>query len=129
MLVARTVGWRPGGSTAVAHVHVVAVEGDVERADGELRPAALRDEPAQPRRERRAARLDPDERDTTEPVSGLAVALDDLVRDAGESLRDRLSVEEEPRGGVFGDVRRHLAPFRPRWTGLKAGSVESRRRP
>ena len=41
----------------------------------------------------------------------LVRALDDLVRDAGESLRDRLAVEEEPRGGVGGDVRRHGNSF------------------
>ena len=52
-----------GRATAVAHVHVVAVERDVERADRKLRPAPLLDQPAQPRREWRAARLDPDERD------------------------------------------------------------------
>jgi hypothetical protein len=41
------------------------------------------------------------------------------VRDARERLRDGLGVEQQPRGCVFGDVRRHLAPFRPRWTGFK----------
>jgi hypothetical protein len=41
------------------------------------------------------------------------------VGDTRERPRDRVRVEQEPRGRVFRDVRRHLTPFRPRWTGLK----------
>ena len=67
MLVARTTGWRPGGRAAVADVDVVAVERDVERADRQRDAASLLDEPAQPRGERCAARLDPDERDASSP--------------------------------------------------------------
>ena len=103
MLVARTTGCRSGRATAVADVDVVAVEGDVERADGERDSASLLDEPPQPRGERRAARLDPDECDPLETGAvGRSVSLDDLVSDAGEGLRDRLTVEELPRRGASG---------------------------
>ncbi|HWH06536.1 MAG TPA: ribonuclease Z, partial [Gaiellaceae bacterium] len=65
------------------------------------------------------------EREAVEVV----VALDDLVRDAREGARERLTVEQGLRGrsacgrpdGRRGgsDVRAHSAPFRPLWTGLK----------
>ena len=83
MLVARTTGWRPGAPAAVAHVHVVAMEGDVERAELELRPAPLGDQAPQARGERDAARLDADERDLLETVPVRpGRALDELVGDA-----------------------------------------------
>ena len=115
-----------GSPAAAPNMHVVAMEGDVERAERQLDLGPLGDEPPQARRERHAARLDADERESLEPsqfVVGDAFPMgspfDDLVGDAGERLRDRLCVEQNGRGRAFGDVRRHLAPFRPHWTGLK----------
>ena len=68
---------------AVAHVHVVAMEGDVERAELELRPAPLRDQAPQARGERDAASLDTDERDLRETVPVRpGRALDELMGDA-----------------------------------------------
>jgi hypothetical protein len=71
-------------------VDVVAVEGDVELAEGDLRAAQLLDPPAQALRERDAARVDPDEGDLRE----VGVALDELVRDPRQRLRDRLGIED-----------------------------------
>ena len=56
-------------------------------------PAQLVDPPAQPLRERHAARVDADERDPRE----VGVALDDLVRDPSERPRDRLGIEDSLR--------------------------------
>ena len=78
---------------ARAHVDVVAVEGDVELAEGELLARALLDQPAQTLRDRDAARVDADERDRVE----ILVALDDLVRDARERPADGLVVEQDLR--------------------------------
>jgi hypothetical protein len=70
-------------------VDVVSVEGDVELAEGDLGAGKLGDPPAQPLRERDAARVDADERDLRQ----VGVALDDLVRDPRDRLRDRLGIE------------------------------------
>src|SRR5439155_13619760 len=110
-----------------AHVDVVAVEGDVELAQGELLARALLDEPAQALCERHAARVDADERDRLEVV----VPLDDLVRDAGERPADALVVEQELRRAESSPSRvRHSTPFRPHGTGLKGltfrGSIGDR---
>jgi len=70
-------------------VDVVAVEGDVELAEGDLGAGELRNPPAQPLRERDAACVDADERDPGE----VGVALDDLVRDPRQRLGDRLGIE------------------------------------
>jgi hypothetical protein len=70
-------------------VDVVAVEGDVELAEGDLRAAQVLDPPAEALRERHAARVDADEGDLGE----VGVALHDLVRDPRDRLRDRLDVE------------------------------------
>jgi hypothetical protein len=69
------------------------VEGDVELAEGELCSRELVDPPAQPLREGYTARVDPYERDPRE----VGVSLDDLVRDPGQRLADRLSVEDRLR--------------------------------
>src|SRR3990172_11996895 len=98
---------------AVADVDVVAVEGDVDGAEIALDAAALGDEPPQPLGERCAARVDANERKRLE----LVVALDQLVRDAGERTRDGLGVEQRLRCRAAGEMRLHRAPFRPRWTG------------
>jgi hypothetical protein len=74
-------------------VDVVAVEGDVELAEGDLGAAQRLDPAAQALRERYAARVDPDKRDPGE----VGVALDDLVRDARDRLRDRLGIEDRRR--------------------------------
>jgi hypothetical protein len=84
-------GLRVERRVAAAHVHVVAMEGDVERPERHLATGELRDQPAEPLRERDAARVDPDERDGLE----IRVALDDLVRDAGDRAPERLSVQQE----------------------------------
>src|SRR5581483_5474665 len=118
------------GRAPLAHVDVVAVEGDVELAELELHPRPLLDEPAQPLGERDAAGVDADERDRLEVV----VTLDDLVRDPRECAADGLPVEQDPpvrRNGVL----LHRAPFRPRWTELKgwcslhSSRAAGRRRP
>ena len=98
---------------AGAHHHVVAVEGDVDRAEGGRRAGALLDEPREPLRERDAARLDPDERDVLDG----RVALDDLVGDSRKGPAQRFRVED--RLPLNRGVRVHPSPFRPRWTGLK----------
>jgi hypothetical protein len=79
-------------------VDVVAVEGDVELAEGDLGAGELRDPPAQPLRERDATRVDADERDLRQ----VGVTLDDLVRDPRDRLRDRLGIEN---GGSCRGVR------------------------
>jgi hypothetical protein len=63
---------------AAANVHVVAVEGDVDRAELGCFPRPLLDQPREPLRDRDAARLDADECD----LAQVGVRLDDLVRDA-----------------------------------------------
>jgi hypothetical protein len=82
--------WVPG-RLAAAHVDVVAVKGDVELAEGDLRAAQLLDPPPQPLRERHAAGVDPDEGDLGE----VGVALHDLVRDPRQRFRDRLGIEND----------------------------------
>jgi hypothetical protein len=74
-------------------VHVVAVEGDVQLAEGDLAAAQLLDPATQALREGHAARVDADEGDRGE----VGVALDDLVRDARNRLRDRLGIEDSRR--------------------------------
>ena len=82
---------------ASAHVDVVAVEGDVERPEGDLHLGALGDKAAEALGERDAARVDADEGDALEVVR----LLDDLVGDAGERPLDRLAVEDDlPGHGV-----------------------------
>ena len=76
--------------SAAANAHVVAVEGDVHRSEGDLVPRELRDQPSQALRERHSARVDPDE---GEPVE-IGVALDDLVGDAHQGAPQRLAVEQ-----------------------------------
>src|SRR5690242_4556155 len=75
---------------AAPDVDVVAVEGDVELPERDLRATQLLDPLPQPLRERHAAGVDADERDPPQ----VGVALDDLVRDPGQRLRDRVGVEE-----------------------------------
>jgi hypothetical protein len=84
---------RVPGRLASAHVHVVAVEGDVELAEGDLRAAQLLDALPQPLRKRDAARVDADERDARE----VGVPLDDLVCDARQRARDRFGIEKDFR--------------------------------
>jgi hypothetical protein len=83
------------GRLAGAHVDVVAVEGDVELAERNLRASELRDSASQPLGERHAPGVDPDQRNPRE----LGIALDDLVRDARQRLLDRLGVEDRLRCG------------------------------
>ena len=73
---------------AAAHLDVVAVEGDVDGAEVDLDAAELLDQPAQPLRERDAARVDADERDRVE----VGVRLDDLVGDAVKGALQRVCV-------------------------------------
>jgi hypothetical protein len=83
---------------AAAHVDVVAVEGDVELAEGDLAARELGDPPAQTLGQRHAARVDPDQRDLRE----VGVALRDLVRDPRDRLRDPLGIENGGRCRGFG---------------------------
>src|SRR3954451_11273793 len=76
---------------AAAHDDVVAMEGDVDAPDCHLDPAEVRDQPPEPLGERNAPRLNADESDTRE----VAVALDDLVSDAGDGPVERLRVQED----------------------------------
>src|SRR6202007_3070253 len=105
---------RTARRAAGAHVDVVAMERDVELPELELDAGALLDEPAEPVRDRDAARVDADERDRVE----LVVPLDDLVRDAGERPAELLLVQQDSMGRAYGRVR-HATPFRPHRTGLK----------
>src|SRR5207237_9526162 len=98
---------------AAAHLDVVAVEGDVDRAKGGCDAGTLFDEAAQALRERHAAGVDADERDLVE----VGVPLDDLVGDPGERPGEAVLVQEGLPGAA--DRRRHATPFRPSWTGLK----------
>ena len=76
---------------AAPDVDVVAVEGDVELAEGDLGAADLGDAPAQPLGERHATGVDPDQRHARE----VGIALDDLVRDPRQGALDCLAVEKD----------------------------------
>jgi hypothetical protein len=75
---------------AVAHVDVVAVERDVQRAEGDLAARELLDQAADALRDGNAPRVDPDEGRALE----VGVALDDLVCDAGDRAPKRFSVQQ-----------------------------------
>ena len=117
---------RVPGRLAPAHVDVVAVKGDVELAEGDLRAAQVLDALPQPLRERDAARVDADEGDLRE----VGVALDDLVRDPRQRLRDRVGVEKRSccRGlGGYGPLRANLTfdsfpASRDRVKGVRVGA-------
>jgi hypothetical protein len=97
---------------------VVAVERDVDGAEGDLLAAPLLDQRGEPLGDRDAARVDADEREAGQVV----VALDHLVRDPRERAAEALRVEQDLGRSAAGDVRAHLVhshPFRPLWTGLK----------
>ena len=102
---------------AAAGAGVVAMEGDVDRAERDLLPAPLLDQGGQPLGERDAARMDSDERERAQVV----VSLDDLVRDARERARKRLCVQQRFRGRplAIGTCVLIPLPFRSRRTGLK----------
>ena len=71
---------------------IVAVEGDVDRAERDVDPLVRPDRPLNARRERVAARADADDREKGE----VTVALDDLVRDPRDGSAD--IVRREQRG-------------------------------
>src|SRR5919206_391088 len=81
---------------AAAHLDVVAVEGDVDRAERGRDAGALLDQPPQALRERHAAGVDADERDLVE----VGVPLDDLVGDPGERAAEGVLVQEQLPGGA-----------------------------
>ena len=89
-------------SLSPAHLDVVAVEGDVDRAEPDLAAGELGDQVPQSLRERDASRVDADERDSVE----VGVALDDLVGDPRQAALDRLAVEENLVGGNAGLAQR-----------------------
>jgi hypothetical protein len=66
------------------------VKGDVELAERNLGAGELADAPAQPLRERHAARVDADQRQPRQ----VRVPLNDLVCDPGEGPLDRLGIED-----------------------------------
>ena len=127
--VSRTTGCGVERRLAPAHLDVVAVEGDVDRAERDLAAAELGDQAPQALRERDAARVDADERDVARgrrcasmiscairarrALDRLAVEQDLLGGDAG--LAQRLALRERAGAGV----RVHRTPFRPLWTELK----------
>ena len=76
---------------ASANLNVVAVEGDVDRADRRRRPGPFLDETPQALRDRDTACLDPDECDTGE----VGIRLDQLVRDPRERSREPVGVEQD----------------------------------
>ena len=76
---------------AAAHLDVVAVEGDVDGAELDLLSGELGDQVPQALRERDAAGVDADERDSLE----LGIGLDDLVGDPRQAALDRLGVEQD----------------------------------
>jgi hypothetical protein len=78
---------------AAAHVDVVAVKRDVELAEGDLAVRKLADAPPEPLGEWHTSRVDADQRDPGE----VGVALDDLVGDPCDRLRDRIGVEDSRR--------------------------------
>src|SRR5215204_1480886 len=84
---------------AATDLDVVAVEGDVQRAEIELSSGEILDQAAEPMRQRDAARLDADERHSVER----RVALDDLVGDAAEALGDRRQASETRSSGSLRD--------------------------
>jgi hypothetical protein len=84
-------------------VQVVAMEGDVERAERDLTAGEIGDPAPQPVGERNAAGVDPNERDGVE----IRIALDDLVGDPGKRPVQRLGVEQSP-GRLFGGSQRRL---------------------
>ena len=92
------------------------MERDVDGAERGSTPLRSATSVAQPAGERDAARVDADERE----ASRVVVALDQLVREPRERPRQGVRVEDLARAFV-GAVSRSspLAPFRPRWTGLK----------
>jgi hypothetical protein len=84
-------GLRVERCVPVSDDHVVAMERDVERAEGDLPAREVGDVPAKPMRKRDAARVDADERDAVE----VAVSLDDLVRDSRHRSAEGVLVQEE----------------------------------
>ena len=126
--VSRTSGCGCSGAPPRADVDVVAVEGDVDRAELDLEAGELVDQAAEPVGERHSARVDADEGDRVE----LRVPLDDLVRDPprasarGPRHRERPARPPLPRGSRragrgerTAGVHVHVSPFRPHGTGLK----------
>ena len=90
---------------------VVAVEGDVDRAELDLLPAPLLDQRGEPLCERDAAGVDADEREPAEVV----VALDDLVRDPRERALEALCPGDLAQQWLdrmaVGAVRTHSTSF------------------
>ncbi len=115
---------------------VVAVEGDVERANRDLGALVLEDRRRQPVGERDAAALDADQR---EPL-GAGLLLHDLVRDAGDRAADVL-VGHDPAAGHRRGLRRRrrrteqvllpglTGPPRPLGTGAEIEPSLARRVP
>jgi hypothetical protein len=88
------------------HLNVVAVEGDVERAQRDFAAGELLDQPAEAVCERHAARVNADECDLLE----VGVAFDDLVGDAREAFRDRRLVQERFRARLCRQRQPHSFP-------------------
>jgi hypothetical protein len=92
---------------------VVPVEGDVERPDRHLGAGDFVDRGGQPPGEGHAAGADADEGQFVDA----AVALDDLVRDAGQRPRHAQRVDYERHGDTSG-----RAEISVTWTGIGAGT-------
>ena len=100
--------------TPTPDLDVVAVEGDVDRAEIGRCAGALFDQSSQTVRERHAAGLDADERDAGE----IGICLDDLVRDPRQRPAERISIEENgSRRGL------HCAHGACRVDGLRAARL------
>ena len=101
--------------SAATDEDVVAVKGDVHRAELDGGAGALLDERLEAAGERDTARVDADEGERVE----VSVALDELVGDPGESSAQCRRVQENLGHGGAGRVDRHVSPFRSLGTGLK----------
>ena len=86
---------------AASHLHVVAIEGDVDHAEIDDVTGALGNQRAQPLGDRNAAGLNAYERETLEVV-GL---LDQFVRDARDRAIDRLGVENDLSRRAAGGIQ------------------------
>ena len=95
----------PAAGRARPQADIVAVKGDVDRAQLELDAAPLLDECPQALGDRSSAGVDPDEHDRPE----ILIAFDELVRHPSKRARQPFGVEQHAgrsaaRGGGVGHV-------------------------
>jgi hypothetical protein len=76
---------------SATHMEIIAMEGDVDRAERDLDVGEVRDQTSETLGQGHTSRMDADECDSIEII----VALDDLVRDARRRPAQRLSIEQK----------------------------------